>query len=337
MQKLLVTGGAGFIGSHLIHLFLRQYPHYFIVNLDKLTYAANRCFLKKLKDNQNYHFVEGDITDFSLVSRLFEQFGFDGVIHLAAESHVDRAIRDPLLFIKTNIEGTGVLLHAAYLHWLHKSDHREPACKRFLYVSTDEVYGSLDNNTIQFTEYSPINPKNPYSSSKAAGECLVYSYIHTYKLNAIITRSTNNYGPRQHSEKLIPMVLKHALEKTPILLHGNGSSIRDWLHVADHCRAIDCIFHNGQNGTCYNIGANEERTNLEIASMICTILDDLKPLANKTYSSFISFIAERAGQDRRYALDCIKLRETLGWQPSITLQQGIEHLIFSQVSKPNDC
>ncbi|WP_339044603.1 dTDP-glucose 4,6-dehydratase [Cardinium endosymbiont of Tipula unca] len=337
MQKLLVTGGAGFIGSHLIHLFLKQHPQYFIVNLDKLTYAANRYFLQELNNNPNHHFVEGDVTDFSLVSKLFEEFEFDGVIHLAAESHVDRSISDPLLFVKTNIEGTGVLLHAAYLHWLNKSDQATPAFKRFLYISTDEVCGPLDNDTVLFTEHSPINPKNPYSSSKAAGECLVHSYIHTYKLNAIITRSTNNYGPRQHPEKLIPMVLKHALEQRPILLHGDGSSIRDWLHVEDHCRAIDCIFHNGQHGACYNIGANEERTNLEIASMICTILDSLQPLKKHTYNAFISFIAERLGQDRRYGLNYTKLRETLGWKPSITLQKGIEHLVYSQITKLNDC
>lgn len=330
MQKLLVTGGAGFIGSHLIHFLLKKYPQYFIVNLDKLTYAVDKCFLQVLSHNQNYHFVEGDVIDFALVSKLFEVFNFDGVIHLAAESHVDRSISDPLLFVKTNIEGTGVLLHAAYLHWINKPEQIDPVFKRFLYVSTDEVYGSLDVKVMPLTEDAQLNPRNPYSSSKAAGECLVNAYMNTYKLNAVITRATNNYGPRQHPEKLIPMVLKHALEQKPILLHGNGSSIRDWLHVEDHCSALDCIFHNGQSG-CYNIGANEERTNLEMASMICNILDDVKPLKEKKYESFISFITERVGQDRRYALDATKLRKTLGWHPSITLQQGIKQLINSQV------
>ncbi|TSJ80765.1 MAG: dTDP-glucose 4,6-dehydratase [Candidatus Cardinium sp.] len=331
MQKLLVTGGAGFIGSHCIQLFLKKYPDYYIVNLDKLTYAARIAFA--LQEQPNYYFVEGDITDFALVWALFQKFNFDGVIHFAAESHVDRSIIDPLLFIKTNIEGTGVLLHAAYSHWFKAASQPRNPNHRFVYISTDEVYGALDDHNKQFTETDALAPSNPYSASKAAGECLVSAYAHTYGLHTVITRSTNNYGRYQYPEKLIPMVLKNALQAQPIPLHGDGSSIRDWLHVEDHCRAIDCIFHKGQIGQSYNIGANEEWTNLEITWMICQILDRLKPLSGRSYTSFIRFTTERIGQDRRYALDCTKIKETLGWAPSIALQEGIEHLVRSEIEQ----
>ncbi|WP_342265390.1 dTDP-glucose 4,6-dehydratase [Cardinium endosymbiont of Philonthus spinipes] len=329
MQKLLVTGGAGFIGSHCIELLLKKYPDYYIVNLDKLTYAARLSFA--LQERPNYYFVEGDVANFVLVGELFQTFNFDGVIHLAAESHVDRSIVDPLLFIKTNVEGTGVLLHAAYNHWFKAPGQPRHAHHRFLYVSTDEVYGALDGRSKPFTETAPLAPTNPYSASKAAGECLVKGYAHTYGLHTVTTRSTNNYGRYQYPEKLIPMVVKNALQEQSIALHGDGSSIRDWLHVEDHSRAIDCVFHKGQSGQSYNIGANEERTNLEIALMICQILDRVKPLSGKSYTSLIGFTAQRAGQDRRYALDCTKIKATLGWVPSIRLQEGIEALVRSQL------
>lgn len=332
MQKLLVTGGAGFIGSHYIQLLLKQYPnYYYIVNLDKLTYAANASFA--LQEKPNYYFVEGDITNTLLVSTLFQQFNFDGVIHFAAESHVDRSVMDPLLFIKTNVEGTGVLLHAAYRYWFKAANRPRKMHHRFLYISTDEVYGALQDHSAPFTEAAALAPSNPYSASKAAGECLVKSYMHTYGLNAVITRSTNNYGVWQHSEKLIPMVLTNALQRKSILLHGDGNSIRDWLHVEDHCRAIDCVFHRGEGGQYYNIGANTERTNFEIVWMICQVLDRLKPIREGSYTSFIDFTAERVGQDRRYALDCTKIQATLGWQPLITLQEGVESLVRSQLEK----
>ncbi|WP_419241291.1 dTDP-glucose 4,6-dehydratase [Cardinium endosymbiont of Nabis limbatus] len=331
MRNLLVTGGAGFIGAHCIKLFLKKYPDYYIVNLDKLTYAARISFA--LQERPNYYFVEGDITNFALVLSLFQKFNFDAVIHFAAESHVDRSIIDPHLFIKTNIEGTGLLLHAAYSHWFKGPSQPRKLNHRFVYVSTDEVYGALDDHNKPFTESDPLAPTNPYSASKAAGECLVRCYTHTYGLDTVITRSTNNYGRHQYPEKLMPMVLENALQQKPIPLHGDGSSIRDWLHVEDHCRAIDCIFHKGESGASYNIGANQERTNLEIASMICEILDRLKLLSGKSYTSFIHFIAERIGQDRRYALDCTRVKETLGWQPSIPLQAGIEHLVRSRIEE----
>ncbi|CDG49538.1 dTDP-glucose 4,6-dehydratase [Cardinium endosymbiont of Bemisia tabaci] len=325
MQKLLITGGAGFIGAHCIQLFLAKYPNYYIVNLDKLTYSARRSFA--LEEKPNYYFVEGDIANFLLVEALFQKFNFDGVIHFAAESHVDRSILDPFLFIKTNIEGTGVLLHAAYNHWFKGPNQSQNPNHQFVYVSTDEVYGSLDAHNKPFTESAMLAPSNPYSASKAAAECLVKSYNHTYGLRTVITRSTNNYGRYQHPEKLIPMVLKNALQKQSIPLHGDGSSIRDWLHVEDHCRAIDCLFHKGQSGQSYNIGGHEEQTNLQIASMICQILDQLKPLYGKSYTSLIYFTSERIGQDRRYALDARKIKETLGWKPTIQLQVGIQDLI----------
>lgn len=331
MQKLLITGGAGFIGSHCIQFFLKKYPHYYIVNLDKLTYAARISFA--LQAQPNYYFVAGDITNFLLVSELFQKFNFDGVIHLAAESHVDRSIVDPLLFVKTNLEGTGVLLHAAYRHWFQAPGQPRHPNHRFVYISTDEVYGALDMHHKPFTETDTLAPSNPYSASKAAGECLVQGYAHTYGLNTVITRATNNYGQHQYPEKLIPMVLENALQRQSIALHGDGSSIRDWLHVEDHCRAIDCVLHQGKSGQIYNIGANEARTNLEITSMICHMLDDLKPLSGQSYTSLIRFTVDRIGQDRRYALDCTKIQETLDWAPSITLQEGMERLVRSQIGQ----
>ncbi|AXI24328.1 6-dehydratase [Cardinium endosymbiont of Sogatella furcifera] len=331
MQKLLITGGAGFIGSHCIQFFLKKYPHYYIVNLDKLTYAARISFA--LQERPNYHFVPGDVTNFWLVSELFQKFNFDGVIHFAAESHVDRSIVDPLLFMKTNVEGTGNLLHAAYRHWFQAPGQPQYPNHRFIYISTDEVYGALDADHRPYIETDTLAPSNPYSASKAAGECIVQGYAHTYGLYTVITRSTNNYGPHQYPEKLIPMVLENALQGQSIALHGDGSSIRDWLHVEDHCRAIDCVLHKGQSGQVYNIGANEARTNLEITSMICHMLDDLKPLSDRSYTSLIRFIADRIGQDRRYALDCTKIQETLGWAPCITLQEGLEQLVRGQIGQ----
>ncbi|WP_243017874.1 MULTISPECIES: dTDP-glucose 4,6-dehydratase [Candidatus Cardinium] len=329
MQKLLITGGAGFIGSHCIEWFLKKHPNYYIVNLDKLTYAARLSFARQQR--LNYYFVEGDVTNFLLVSELFQKFNFDRVIHLAAESHVDRSILDPLLFIKSNVEGTATLLHIAYKHWFKGPNQPLHPNHLFLYISTDEVYGALDDNAQPFTEATTLAPNNPYSASKAAAECLVRSYTHTYGLHTIITRSTNNYGPYQDTEKLMPMVLKNALQGKPVSLHGDGRSIRDWLHVEDHCRAIDAVLHSGQSGQYYNIGANQERTNLEIASMICQILDRLKPLRESSYTSLIGFTTERAGQDRRYGLDCTKIKAKLGWTPSIGLEEGIEALVRSEV------
>lgn len=330
MQKLLITGGAGFIGSHCIEWFLKQYPNYHIVNLDKLTYAARIDFARQ--ERRNYYFVEGDVADLPLVTALFARFKFDGVIHLAAESHVDRSVVDPLLFIKANVEATGVLLQAAYNHWFeapHKPRHTN---HRFLYASTDEVYGALHDDNQPFVETDLLAPSNPYSATKAAAECLVQGYTHTYGLNTIITRSTNNYGSNQYPEKLIPMIVTKALQKQPIGLHGDGKSIRDWLHVEDHCRAIDCLFHKGKNSEVYNIGANQEKTNLDIAWMIGKILDRLHPTQGQSYTSLIRFTPERIGQDRRYALNWTKIKHSLKWWPSIALDEGIERLVGDYIN-----
>ncbi len=333
MRKILITGGAGFIGTHCLQWLEKRYPHYFLVNLDNLTYAARPDALESLHHNPNYCFVRGDISDSGLVKALFQRFHFDHVIHLAAESHVDRSIVDPLLFVQTNVTGTAVLLQAAYEYWFEAPNQPKSAFEahRFLYVSTDEVYGALNDNHTLFVEPMPLVPNNPYSASKAGAECLVRSYGHTYGLNTVITRSTNNYGFGQYREKLIPMVLHCALADEPILLHGTGDSIRDWLHVSDHCSAMDLLLHKGQPGQCYNIGAGMERTNLSVAHAICTLLDAYKPLKNKSYTSLIEFCAERPGQDRRYALDTRKIRESVGWKPSIGFEEGIQQLVQGAV------
>lgn len=333
MRKILITGGAGFIGTHCVQWFARRYPNYFLVNLDKITYAARPDALESMQHNPNYCFVSGDICDSALVKTLFQRFNFDSVIHLAAETHVDRSIVDPLLFVQTNVTGTAVLLQAAYEHWFKGPNQPKSTFEthRFLHVSTDEVYGALNDNHSLFVEHMPLAPNNPYSASKAGGECLVRSYGHTYGLNTVITRSTNNYGSGQHREKLISMVLHCALAAKPILLHGTGGSIRDWLHVEDHCSAMDILLHQGQPGQCYNIGARMERTNLSVAQTICTLLDACKPLKNKSYASLISFCAERLGQDRRYALDTSKITQSVGWKPSIGFETGLQQLVHQSV------
>ncbi|MBX9890577.1 MAG: dTDP-glucose 4,6-dehydratase [Amoebophilaceae bacterium] len=329
MRKILLTGGAGFIGAYCLEMLLQKYPDYYVVNIDKLTYASDLSRLKKHIKNPNYHFVLGDITDVLLVAHLFNQFQFDAVIHIAAESHVDRSIIDPPLFVKTNIEGTNVLLHAAYTHWFEgpKQVRSNFLHHRFLYISTDEVYGSLSDPIDAFREDAPMAPTNPYSGSKAAAECLVNAYLHSYGLDMVVTRSTNNYGIGQHSEKLIPMVVDRALKGQSIPLHGDGGMIREWLHVTDHVRAIDLVFHQGKSGHTYNIGSYDRRTNLAVAHMICKLLDRMKPLAEKSYTALITFVADRPSQDRRYALDNRKISEQLGWKPMISFQEGLEELV----------
>lgn len=306
-MKVLVTGGCGFIGSNFVLHMLNQYPDYRITNLDALTYAGNPDNLEEVRDHPRYTFVKGDITDRRLVEPLFRQ-GVDAVVHFAAESHVDRSIEDPGLFVKTNIMGTQVLLDAALKYGV----------KRFIQISTDEVYGSLEDTGL-FTEQSPLSPNSPYSASKAGADLLVRAYHKTYGLPAIITRCSNNYGRFQFPEKLIPLMIIRALNDQPLPLYGDGLNVRDWLHVEDHCRAIDLVLHQGVVGEIYHIGGNQERTNLQIVQ---TILAELgKP------ESLITHVADRPGHDRRYALDATKIRRELGWRPVYDFETGIRQTI----------
>jgi dTDP-glucose 4,6-dehydratase len=329
MKNILVTGGAGFIGSHLIPYLLSKYPAYRLINLDKLTYAGNLDNLQEVASHPRYYFVQGDIANQELVASLFQQFNFQGVFHLAAESHVDRSIQDPIPFIKTNIEGTFILLDAARLHWmeapsLYKFDHQQ---SRFLHVSTDEVYGSLGPTGV-FTEESPYAPNNPYSATKAASDLLVRSYVHTHGLQAITVHASNNYGPKQYPEKFIPKIIQCALAQQPIPIHGQGTLIRDWLYVLDHCIGLDVAFHHGIAGEHYNLGGNYEQTNLQIAYQVCRVLDELVPLPQKkSYASLITLVADRPGNDQRYALDITKAKNTLGWKPQKDFVTGLQETV----------
>lgn len=306
-MKLLITGGAGFIGSNLLHYFHEAYPDYMLINLDKLTYAGNLENLRDLEDDPNYRFVKGDIRDRGLVEPLFKE-GLDGVINLAAESHVDRSIEDPDVFVATNVMGTQVLLDLA----------RRYKVPRFLQVSTDEVYGSL-GPTGYFTEETPLAPNSPYSSSKAGADLLVRAAYHTFGQPVLVTRCSNNYGPYQFPEKLIPLMISNALEEKELPVYGDGLNVRDWLHVRDHCRGIDRVFHQGEPGEVYNIGGNNEHTNIEIVKLILAELG--KP------ESLIKYVKDRPGHDRRYAIDASKIRNALGWTPRISFEQGIRSTI----------
>lgn len=307
-MKILVTGGAGFIGSNFVRFMVNKYPNYQVVNLDALTYAGNLENLKDIEDQPNYKFVKGDIADRDFINDLFENEKFDYVLNFAAESHVDRSITNPDIFIKTNIQGTQILLDAA----------KSINVKKYLQVSTDEVYGTL-GETGYFTEETPLAPNSPYSASKAGADMLVRAYHETFDLPVNITRCSNNYGPFHFPEKLIPLMIINALHDKELPIYGDGKNVRDWLHVEDHCQAIDLVLHNGRNGEVYNVGGNNERTNVEIVN---TILKHLgKP------ESLIKFVKDRPGHDRRYAIDATKLREELGWNPRYTFETGIEQTI----------
>lgn len=326
-RTILVTGGAGFIGLNFIAYFLEKYPDYMIVNLDKLTYAANMKELRKFDAFPNHHFVQGDVNDRPLVERLFEEWEIDGVIHFAAESHVDRSIENPNTFIETNVNGTFTLLDVAKNHWLKQSENGRE--HRFHHISTDEVYGSLGSEGY-FKEDSPYRPNSPYSASKASSDLLVRSYHHTYGLNTVTTNCSNNFGPKQHDEKLIPTIIRKALEFKSIPIYGDGKNIRDWLFVRDHCNGIDAAFHNGSPGETYNIGANNERTNLEIAEQLCGILDELVPKKRSAISSYrelISFVKDRPGHDRRYAVDASKIARDLGWKAEVPFEDGLRKTV----------
>lgn len=317
-RSILITGGAGFIGSHVVRRFIRNYPDYNIINLDKLTYAGNLENLRDIEDHPNYHFIKGDITDTDTVTQLFSKYKFDGVIHLAAESHVDRSIADPMAFIHTNIIGTVVLLNAARAEWKNNFEG-----KRFYHISTDEVYGSLGETGL-FTEETRYDPHSPYSASKASSDHLVRAYHDTYGLPVIISNCSNNYGSYQFPEKLIPLAINNIIHEKPVPVYGKGENIRDWLFVEDHAAAIDLIYHKGKTGKTYNIGGNNEWKNIDLIRLLCSIMD--KKLGRKEGQSaeLITFVKDRAGHDLRYAIDSSLLMRELGWKPSVTFEEGLE-------------
>lgn len=325
MKTILVTGGAGFIGSNFIPYFISSHPDYKIVNLDALTYAGNLANLKEVEENPNYTFVKGDICDRALVESLFKEYTFNGVIHFAAESHVDNSISGPEAFIKTNINGTFTLLDVARKCWMNGPFEFRNGCSanRFLHVSTDEVYGTLGKEGL-FRESTPYAPNSPYSASKASSDLLVRSYFHTYGLNVVTTNCSNNYGPKQHIEKLIPTIIRKAISGQPIPIYGDGMNVRDWLYVVDHAKGIDLTFHKGTGGDTYNIGGRNERTNNQIVNTICEILDKRKPLpSGKSYKEQITYVKDRAGHDRRYAIDATKIETQLGWRAEEVFESGI--------------
>lgn len=320
-MHLLVTGGAGFIGSNFIRTILKD-TMIKLINLDKLTYAGNLESLRDIESNPRYQFVQGDIGDESLVGKIFSEYKLSGVVHFAAESHVDRSIDGPAAFIKTNINGTFNLLEVARRHWSKMAGKEKPKF-RFLHVSTDEVYGTL-GPTGYFTEAAPYAPNSPYSASKAAADHLVRAYCHTYGLPALVTNCSNNYGPYQFPEKLIPLVLLDAMEGKPLRVYGTGQNVRDWLYVEDHCRALLKVLEKGLPGETYNIGGQSEKTNISVVQTLCAILDGRHPRTDgRSYREQITFVADRPGHDLRYAIDATKLREQLGWQPRETFESGI--------------
>ncbi len=321
MKTLLITGGAGFIGSHLVRRFANHYPGYRIINLDKLTYAGNLANLKDVENLPNYHFFRGDIVDGEFISRLFAEYHFDGVIHLAAESHVDRSISNPTEFVFTNVIGTVNLLNAARQAW-----KEQPEGKLFYHVSTDEVYGSLGDEGI-FTETTRYDPHSPYSASKASSDHFVRAYHDTFGLPVVISNCSNNYGSYQFPEKLIPLFIHNIQNNKPLPVYGKGENVRDWLWVEDHARAIDVIYHRGKMGETYNIGGHNEWKNIDLIRLMCRIMDGKLGRAPGTSLNLISYVKDRAGHDLRYAIDSSKLQRELGWTPSLQFEEGLEKTI----------
>ena len=328
-KRILLTGGAGFIGSNLVNQLVNKYTDYQIVVFDKLTYAGNKKNLSLSENKPNYLFIEGDICDVKKIDETFATYHITDIIHLAAESHVDNSISGPRAFINTNILGTFNLLEVARKYWMESPFSSLPGFNhsKFHHISTDEVYGTLGLEG-QFSETTPYSPNSPYSASKASSDHLVRSYFHTYGLQTVTTNCSNNYGPYQHQEKLIPTIIRKAISDSPIPIYGNGQNIRDWLFVEDHCQALDLVFHKGESGETYNIGGNCEMTNIDIANFICSELDKLKPKKDKkSYKQQIAFVKDRPGHDLRYAVDCNKIKTTLGWEPQTNFESGINKTI----------
>ncbi len=324
-RSIVITGGAGFIGSHVVRLFVNKYPEYNIINLDKLTYAGNLANLKDVEARPNYKFVKMDICDFEALYDLMQREKIDGIIHLAAESHVDRSIKDPFTFAKTNVMGTLSLLQAAKLYWEALPEGYEG--KRFYHISTDEVYGALDFNDELFTEQTPYNPHSPYSAAKASSDHFVRAYHDTYGMPTIVTNCSNNYGPYQFPEKLIPLFINNIRKGKPLPVYGRGENVRDWLYVEDHARAIDIIFHKGKVAETYNIGGFNEWKNIDLIKVMIKTVDRILGNPEGHSLGLITYVTDRLGHDARYAIDSSKLRRELGWEPSLQFEEGIEKTV----------
>lgn len=328
MKKILITGGAGFIGSHVVRRFVQQYPDYHIFNLDALTYAGNLENIKDIEKAPNYTFIKGDITEEAFINALFQEHQFDGVLHLAAESHVDRSITDPLAFVKTNVIGTMILLNAAKEIWKENYDG-----KRFYHISTDEVYGTLGAEGL-FTETTPYAPNSPYSASKASSDHFVRAYGETYGLPYVLTNCSNNYGPNHFPEKLIPLFINNIINEKPLPVYGDGKYTRDWLYVIDHAVAIDLVFHQGKNHETYNIGGFNEWQNIDLVKLLCQLMDKKLNREPGTSAQLITYVKDRPGHDLRYAIDASKINSELGWKPSVTFEEGLDATIDWYLNNP---
>ena len=329
MKNILITGGAGFIGSHVVRRFVKNYPNYEIYNLDALTYAGNLENIKDIENAPNYRFLKGDIVDETFINELFAKIQFDGVVHLAAESHVDRSIEDPLSFVKTNVIGTMNLLNAAKNQWKNNNDG-----KRFYHISTDEVYGSLGAEGL-FTETTAYDPNSPYSASKASSDHFVRAYGETYGLPYVLTNCSNNYGPFHFPEKLIPLFINNIINNKSLPVYGDGNYTRDWLFVEDHAMAIDLVFHNGNNHETYNIGGFNEWKNIDLVKLLCKIMDEKLGRTAGTSLQLITYVKDRPGHDLRYAIDASKINKELGWKPSVTFEEGLERTIDWYLNNEN--